>query len=191
MRIEERRAVAAFADTLRRRLVLYVAGCDRSVAELAQLTGVEIKRVHYHVTQLLSLGLIRVSGGHARAGRAIKRYRAIAEAFFIPDYVVDIDPWRILQVELKERLSEAMDQTRTGTLYSVDDQGMPRMTPVRDRAQKASIALERWHVLRLQKDDARQLTSEINRVFDAYLLRQDSTAPPYFLHVAIAPSNGR
>jgi len=60
-RVSDRRAAAAFADPLRRRLVLELARRERALAELATSTGLDLKRVHYHVTALKKLGLVTVT----------------------------------------------------------------------------------------------------------------------------------
>src|SRR5262245_51941050 len=78
-RITDVRAAAAFSEPLRRRLVLELAGRERALAELAASTGLDLKRVHYHVTALQKLGLVRVTRKQARAGRAIKFYRTVAD----------------------------------------------------------------------------------------------------------------
>ena len=59
-RITDRRAAAAFSDALRRRLVLELARRERAIAELAASTGLDLKRVHYHVTALTKIGRAHV-----------------------------------------------------------------------------------------------------------------------------------
>src|SRR5579864_1235174 len=83
LRIRDRKAAAALADPFRRRILLLFVAKEYGVGELAEKTGTEIKRLHYHVKALAKLGLLKVARSRRRGGRPIKLYRAAAPAFFV------------------------------------------------------------------------------------------------------------
>src|SRR5947209_14259496 len=84
LRVRDAKAAAALGDPFRRRILLFCVTQEYGVAELAKATGMEIKRLHYHVGALARLGLLKITGRRRRGGRAIKLYRAAAPAFFVP-----------------------------------------------------------------------------------------------------------
>ena len=60
LRIDDRPRAAALSDPLRRRVILSLVGSGRSLTELSHRVDVELKRLHYHVTALVQMGLVRV-----------------------------------------------------------------------------------------------------------------------------------
>jgi hypothetical protein len=59
-------------------------GRTRSVREAADALGRDLDAVLYRVRRLLAVGLLEVAAVQARAGRPIKRYRAVHDAWFVP-----------------------------------------------------------------------------------------------------------
>lgn len=57
---------------------------ENSVAQVARQTDLDIRVVHRDVRALLAAQLLRVARMERRAGRAIRHYRAVASAFFVP-----------------------------------------------------------------------------------------------------------
>lgn len=178
----------ALADPLRRRVVLRLIPRARSIAELAQLEGIELKRLHYHVGALVRIGLLVVAGKRRRAGRAIKEYRAVAEAFFVPDGLADTSPGETLARELQEALRQARGRACAGSLlYSENDQ--PRMRWVPGQTTAMPLATEHWQVLRLSKDRAARLFEDIARCVKACAAeRGASRQATYLVHLAMAPA---
>lgn len=185
-RVAHPRSATAFADPLRRRLVLLMAGQERSVAQMAAATGQDIKRLHYHVTALRKLGLIKVARAQRRAGRPIKLYRAVAEAFFVSDDVAPSPPSVALNDELRRSLAKLRDPARRGVLYRLGPDGEPRMQPVRDPGPSGTPAGEQWRILRLTRADAQRLAERIEQALNEFAGR-DGTAKPYLVHFAMAP----
>ena len=66
-----------------RRLAPFM-GPPRTVLEVARATGERPNTVLKRVARLMALGLLDVDGVQPRAGRAVKRYRASADVFFVP-----------------------------------------------------------------------------------------------------------
>lgn len=57
---------------------------EATVAEAARQTGAKPNTVLSRVRRFLRLGLLRVAGEKPRAGRPVKRYRTVADTFFVP-----------------------------------------------------------------------------------------------------------
>jgi len=184
--IRDRRAAAAFADPLRRRLVLTFAGGDRSLADVARHTGLDLKRLHYHVTALGKLGLVKIARRQRRAGRPIKFYRAVADAFFVPADVAPSPPHAALHAELRVALTNARDPSHEGMLYHLGEDGGPRMRAV-SALQSAPSHAEYWRVLHLSRADAARLSKDVENCFKSFATRVSANAKPYLIHFALAP----
>lgn len=187
LRIEDRRAAAAFSDPLRRHLVLLCVAQPRSVSALAGLTGADLKRLHYHVTALQKLGLLIVARAQKRGGRPIKFYKAAAEAFFIPADLVPHSPSRALEDELRGALARLADLAHEGVLYHLDDDGKPRMRMVRAPAPANGAGGESWRILRLSRAEALELTRQIDAYLNAPRGGGEGPSGEYLIHFAIAP----
>lgn len=55
-----------------------------SLKEAADALEMPLNSLHYYVQKFLTLGLLEVTSVQKRGGRPIKRYKAAAEAFFVP-----------------------------------------------------------------------------------------------------------
>lgn len=66
------------------RLLEPFLGAPRSVTEVARATGDKPNTVLRRVERLRALGLVEVAETRRRAGRAVRRYRATADVFFVP-----------------------------------------------------------------------------------------------------------
>lgn len=182
----------ALADPLRRRILLSLIPRPRSVAELAASEGIELKRLHYHVGALVRIGLLTVTGERRRAGRPIKSYRAVAEAFFVPQGLAEAAPGDALAVELRQSLRMERERTHAGTLFYSED-GRPRMRPVAGRTNASTaFAAEHWQLLRLSKDQAARLLDELARCVAACADQPPpSRGATCLVHIAIAPTASR
>jgi DNA-binding transcriptional ArsR family regulator len=178
-----------FSDPLRRRLVLHLIGRERSLAEIAADTGLDLKRLHYHATVLTELGLLMVAHEKKRAGRPIKMYRASAKAFFVPDDAAHSGPAEVLTAELRRSLAKQRARSHAGIVYHMGEDGEPRMQSVQRSPAKGMPAVEHWRVLRLSRLDAERLSKEIEDRFQAYADRHDDLAESFLVHFALAPSS--
>lgn len=185
-RITDRRAAAALADPLRRRLVLMLAGQEHSLAALAASIGTDIKRLHYHVAALVRLRLVRVARTQRRAGRPIKFYRAAADAFFVSHEMGAPSPHAALDAELRESIARLRDPSLEGVLYYVDA-GAPRMRMVETDPRRAITHAEYWRIINLSRADAERLAKEVANCFQSFVARDPAKARPHLVHFAIAP----
>jgi hypothetical protein len=187
LRIADSHQAAAFANPLRRKLLLSLTAREASLADVARLMRVDLRRVHHHATALCALGLLTVVRERARAGRAIKMYRAVARSFFVPQDLVPAEPASPLAVEMELSAARIRAATRSGVLYDVDESGAPRMRAVSRPNADAVPAVEIWKVLRLSRSDALGLRDELANCLRNYAERENERGETYLLHCALAP----
>ena len=154
---------------------------------MARFTRVDLRRVHHHVTALCTLGLVAVVRERPRAGRAIKIYRAVARAFFVPRQFAPAEPAPPLAVELELSLARVRAATSSGVLYDVDENGAARMRAVIRENLHAVPATEIWKILRLSRSDALRLSGEFAKCLRNYAKRENERGDTYLVHCALAP----
>ena len=71
---------------------------ERSVKEAADLLGCSLNTMLYRVGVMLDAGLIEVVQTRARAGRTVKVYRSVHEAYFVP---FSVTPYATLEERLE------------------------------------------------------------------------------------------
>jgi hypothetical protein len=74
---------------------------ERSVKAAADELGCNLDTMLYRVKKFLEVGLLEVTRLEQRAGRPIRHYRSVADAFFVP---FEVTPY----AELEERLETHM-----------------------------------------------------------------------------------
>lgn len=188
LRITDRRTAAAFSNPLRRRLVLMLAHQERSLAQLAQSTGLDLKRLHYHAIALKKCGLIKVLRTQKRAGRPIKFYRATALAFFVPAELAPSPLHAALDAELHKSIAMLRDPALDGMLYHVGEDGDPRMQAVQRQPRMPAAYVEHWRVLLLTRNDAVRLTKEVETLLKSFAASDSAAGKRYLVHFAFAPS---
>jgi len=188
LRVGDARTAAAFAHPLRRRLLLFLAAREASVVELARRTRVDLRRAHHHVTALLALGLVVVQHEQARAGRAIKIYRAVARAFFVPQHLAPAESPAPLAVAMNESLARIRAASRAGLLYEVGENGAARMRVISRPRNEANPGVEIWQMLRLSRSDALKLGGDLASCLRRYAGNETDRGEPYLVHCALAPS---
>ena len=72
---------------------------ERSVTDAAEEVGCKLDTMLYRVKTLLKAGLLKVSRLEKRAGRPIKHYRSVHDAYFVP---FEVTPY----AELEERMRD-------------------------------------------------------------------------------------
>jgi hypothetical protein len=83
-RVDDPAAARLLLDEATRAVFGCFLGHDRSVREAADLLGRDLDAVLYRVKRLLSAGLLEVVAVVPRGGRAVRRYRAPHDAWFVP-----------------------------------------------------------------------------------------------------------
>lgn len=176
---------------------------DREVAltEVAQELQLPLGRMHYWVTRLLALGLIRVSRVQQRPGRPVRYYRSIAPAFFLPFAAT---PAETLEAQLvregityQRRMSGAQARasgdlprdhgtliTRTG----VDGHGI-RAQPFPERNTDTPV-FSTWLERPYRDADAQALLAELQALAERYSTLpepEEGEGRVFYLRLALAP----
>lgn len=176
---------SVFASSKMRRLIMVFAAQSLSVGEAAVRANMDLKRLHYHVQKLVRLGLLQLVSVERRAGRAIKRYRTAASAFFIPDEIMPRPFAQEIAQELRELLQAEAARSSRGLLLTLGPNGEPQLRIV-SAEEVSPDAFELWRILKLAPGEVERLRAEL----DAVLLRYQRTAPArgsvYLVHAAVA-----
>lgn len=192
-RVETERQAKLLGHPERGHYLHFFMGQERSVSAAAQLLGCSLQTMHYRVKQLMKAGLLRVAREEQRAGRAVKYYRAVSDAFFVPDVLTE-------HADLEERFMADLQPTlrritkgiaegfrregRTGQCRYLDEQG--RISSY-GGVEKPDGAIEfnleypfrlpntdRRGDIYLTDEEARELAQELGALFDCYLGRADT-----------------
>ncbi len=67
------------------RFIAPFLGRERLVAEVAREIGAPLSTTFRHVTRYCEVSILKVTREQARKGRALKCYRTVADAFFVPN----------------------------------------------------------------------------------------------------------
>jgi hypothetical protein len=128
--------------------------------------------LHYHVTKLRQLGLVRLVRCEPRNGRAQKIYGASAPSFLVPVEIEPQGPRDGLRIELDRSLEhERARSMGTGTVYFLDADGSPRMQRLR-AATDESASGEWWWRVELSDADAKALSAEVRGLLAKYARRE-------------------
>lgn len=179
--VRSEKAAAVFADQ-RRHLVFELARGARALKELADATGMSLPLLTYHVRRLVALGLVREQRKAPHAGKHVRRYRAVAAAFFVPAALAP-PPDEHLSAELSAALAEARQGDADGGVCYFLDQGRPVMRRV--AARKGPPALDLWRMAMLSEADARDLAAELEKLLARF--GGGTRGKPYLIRAALAP----
>jgi hypothetical protein len=183
--VRDPRLVATFLDSRKRRLLLAFAGRSMSVSEAAAWSGQPLGRIHYHVVDLVRKGLLETVEEVRRRGRPIRRYRAVAERFFVPTDLLDRSPGAGLASELRGLLDEALFRAPDDGVLFYAEEGEPRVSWF-GQNRSSGEAGEFWQILTLADSDVRAFAAEMKALMERYEARS-GRGRPYLLHAAFAP----
>jgi DNA-binding transcriptional ArsR family regulator len=173
-----------FADPLRRRILLLLAGCELNLSALAQETGARLNLLHYHLKRLVEAGLVVCTREQARAGRPVRHYRALHSAFFVPDALLAERPGRAVARALDSALENARARGGGGTLFDIDERGRPRMRRLDETEGAAAFEIVR--LLQLDPGDAAALAGELSALVRRYEGRAGSRRSEWIVRAALA-----
>jgi hypothetical protein len=184
--VRDSRRAAVFTHPRFRRILLWFTRRPKSVGETAAAIGMDLRRTHYYVQKLAALGLIAVVEERARAGRAVKLYRAISDSFFVPHDAAPKGFGDDLACELRESLNRERSQSEGGILFTAFQDGSPRGRIIGGRGA-STAATEMWRVLRLGADGVAALKRDLNAVLNRHQRRRsESGGALYLVHAAVA-----
>jgi len=183
--VTDPKAAAVFANArLRRVLMLFAAG-PLSISKAAARSGVDLKKLHHQVSKLARLGLLVVAEVRPRAGRAIKLYQTSSEAFFVPVELLPRNFGDDLARELRTYLEADARRTMKGMFVGAGPEGQIRARIVTDEFSEPRTA-EIWRILRLERDEAKALASELRAVLDKFEQNASGRGEVYLVHTAMA-----
>lgn len=184
-------------ETKHARFIAPFLGRERLVAEVARDISAPLSTTYRHVTRFLEAGILKVTREQQREGRALKLYRTVADAFFIPNrFRTEPQAWpdefeeaarRGLEYVYGERFSdwgELIFRNEDG-VYSTSLAKAPG-TPVTSLEPDAPAVLTMAHdAVYLDFAEAKNLQRELRALFDAYAAR--GGAQRYLLKVSLVP----
>lgn len=149
--------------------------CERSAGEAAAVMQCSLNTMLYRVKILLRAGLLEVVREQPRKGRAVKIYRSVHDAYFIP---FRMTPYATLEERLEvqaepifaglirsyaaalkknERYGHHIFTEENGTVLTSDL--LPELTPTGQAVVYSDMTV------RLRDEDARAIAQEISRLF--------------------------
>ena len=175
-----------------------------TVAGAARELGCALHTMLYRVRTFLKAGLLRVTREEKRAGRAVKVYRSVHDAYFVP---FSATPYADLEERIGEQLGPLNGELVRGFTSVLKQIGYDGRRLYRDAngrvgseaGKEARLGLDydnpAWPVvydarqqLYLPRDEARALQRELRGIHARYLPRREVGAGDrYLLFVALVP----
>jgi DNA-binding transcriptional ArsR family regulator len=204
------RAAALLEPNTLRFLAPFIAR-TRSADQVARELGISLNTLLYQIRRLMELGFLELVEEIPRRGRGIKRYRASADAFFVPFEATHFEtPEEMLLREyeplyrqfLASFLSAAMQMVNLktardfGMCVSRDENGQVgvrhgahplkpiTINPLEPHAP--AIVIDWEDQLHLDFEDAKAMQLEMLELLERYRAKDGSGS--YIAHVALAPT---
>ena len=188
-RIKARDQALALDHPIRSRMLMACANRERTLTELAANLGQPLPKLHYHLGRLTKSGLLRVSRIEPRAGRPIRHYRAIAEAFLLSVSDLAEPIGEKLARELRQSLAEDANRRDQSLLYHLDEAGRFRVRLTDSEGQgRTARAFEYWKVLKLTAEQRKALAADLAEVISKYEAGPgaNGSEPSFLVHAAFA-----
>ena len=96
LRVETPEAARRLLEPATLKVLSPFVGRSRAASEVARELRVPLNTLLYQLNRLLEVGLIEVVGEVRRAGRAMKRYQAVADTFLLPYAVTPAETPEVL-----------------------------------------------------------------------------------------------
>jgi hypothetical protein len=182
-------------------------GQERSVTEASERWKVTLNAAYYRIKRLEDLKLIAVASETARAGRNLKRYRAVSDNFFVP---LGIVPEASLEEFLEAtnlHFQELMLRSQVRAIRTSFSERAPRHWGIhvgQDGSGKLTVHLadqfgndpdlsdpampiivDGWPQLQLDYEDAKAFQRELFAFFRKYEKKRGTRK--YLFHFALAP----
>lgn len=184
LRVSDQRAATVFLKPHLRAMLACLAE-PRHATDVASECEIPLNLTCYHLSRLVSLGLVDQLGTRKRPGRPMKQYRAKAKAFFIPAEFAGRTLGSQLNDELRDLLSRT-DNHREGELFFVDHRGKMHARKLPGEGARAAVdGLEIWIETRISPDRVSSFACELRNLISSY--RNDKgQGTRYLFHAALA-----
>ncbi len=191
-RVDDPAAAKLLTDPTYRSVLGAFLGRERSASEAALELRLGLDATLYRIRRLHRVGLLELVGERARAGRAVKRYRARHQAWFVPfealPYADLEETFLELHVAHARRLARAAARALVrapwaGYRIERDAEGRLSMYGVRGdgsgfgRAGGDAGVTDAMLDLRLAPEDARRLNAEIAALIERYAALHQRVGP--------------
>ncbi len=174
---------------------------ERTISQAAREVGVGLGTMYYRVTTFLETGLLRVTREEKRAGRAIRHYRAVADAFFVP---FEVTPYSDLEERVLTQLEPVWRQIarsyarvlqeheRAGQYIFRGETGTVWTGPAASRSSEASPVIPNAGLhdvtLNLTQAQATNLLRILSDLSERYQrIGGEGGGRPYILQAALVP----
>jgi hypothetical protein len=176
-------------DRVLARLFYPFLGQEKTVSQAAAEVGCKLNAMHYRVKTFLEAGLLMVVREEKRAGRPVKIYRSVANAFFVPfqltAHATAQESWLAHITPVAQRLARSMAERhlareRAGQCIFRDDRGnfvslggreLPKSSEIvfHPDASYRPLGSDRYGNIFLTEAEARRLEGELVELFARYL----------------------
>lgn len=199
--VSDPRQARLLTDSRSKRFLTPFIAQERTVSAAARELGISLGTMYYRVGVFLETGLLRVTREEERAGRAIKHYRTVGDAFFVPfeltphadlaeRIVAQLEPlWREIArayarvLQAHDRAGQYIFRGETGTVWTA-----PASNPFAGEPQGVAHAGLHDVPLHLTRDQATDLLRTLSGLSERYQhLDQAEGSRPYILQVALVP----
>lgn len=182
---------------------------SRSADEVAKEMNISLNTLLYQIKRLIQLGFLELSSQTPRRGRPIKRYRAVAKAFFIPFDATHFDTFSQMLLREYEPLYQrfiegflsaavqmvnqnagqdiGMNISKEDGRFTVRHGTNPlRSVHLNPLEPTAPAILLLWQdQLRLDFETAKTMQAELFEILEKYRAQDGSGS--YIAHIALAP----
>jgi hypothetical protein len=205
--IENPETSAIFFQSKSLELLGILIECERNLQQISDVLGWPINTCKYQLERLCAAGLVTCTREEARAGRAIRFYRAIAAQFFVPyAFTPAMNPATLLEQEyapkakrfahnltnvaLKAR--EAQGEIDWGVRFSLENGKIRQHAAMEEAAHWNFLSdedpalIDVWDEgLMLSREDAKALQLELCHLIGRY--RTKTGDAPYTLRLGLTP----
>ena len=188
-RVEDARACELLTDRSLLRVLAEFTGRENTINRAATSLEMTVSALYKIVKRFEGLNLIEVTRTEARSGRAIRHYRTVADAFFIPFRThpperISGQNWALHQALFRRGLDRLYRQERFveqdwGVLTAIAPNGSVylEITSASGRTWAELMAegpavVSGWHAVYLGIEDAKALQRELDDVLARYLKKR-------------------